>query len=165
MMGIDKWSSINCTINENQIAILALQETHMDQALMQDVLSCFRKRLEIVHLQHLTNPCATVGVAFIINKALIKPREYKMYKLQEGRVIALKVKWLENEETTLVNIYTPNNRAEHPAFWEMIETRTRVLNLCRPDFMLGDFNLTEENINRAPARQDDLSAIEVLRLL
>lgn len=26
-----KWKWINCTLNENKIAILALQETHLDQ--------------------------------------------------------------------------------------------------------------------------------------
>jgi exonuclease III len=109
MSGIDKWVTINWTINDNKIAILALQETHIDHELLHNVRSCFGKRLEIVHSQDPTNPRVTAGVAFVINKSLIKPREYKMYVLQEGRAAALKIKWLENEETTLINVYAPNN--------------------------------------------------------
>lgn len=108
MSGMDKWSAINRTISDNKIAILALQETHLDQSLLQDVTTCFGKRLEVINSQHPTNPRTTAGVAFVINKSLIKPRDYKLYELEPGRAVALKVRWLENEETVLINIYAPN---------------------------------------------------------
>jgi hypothetical protein len=80
-------------------------------------------------------------------------------------VAALKVKWLEDEETVLINVYAPNARDEHASFWEPIDTKRRTLNLRRPDFMLGDFNVTEDNIDRAPAHPDDPNATEALRSL
>jgi exonuclease III len=165
MTGIEKWLTINWTINENRIAILALQETHLDQSRLQDVQACFGRRLEILHSQHPTNPHASARVAFVINKSLIKPRELRLYELQEGHAIALKVKWLENEETTLINMYTPNNRSEHPNFWETLDTKRRSLNLQCPEFLLGDFNLTEEAIDHTPAHHDDLNAVGALRIL
>lgn len=88
MSGIDKWSAINRTISDNKIAILALQETHLDHELLQNITACFGKRLEIINSQHPTNPRATAGVAFVINKTLIKPQEYKVYELQPGRATA-----------------------------------------------------------------------------
>ena len=165
MSGIDKWSAINRTMNENRIAILALQETHLDPPLLQDVTACFGRRLEIVLSQHPDNPRATAGVAFVINKALIRPREYKLYELVPGRAAALIIKWLENEETMLINVYAPNARGEHAAFWEQIDTRRRTLNLRRPDFMLGEVNVTEDKIDRAPAHLDDQGATNALRTL
>ena len=38
MLGIDKCSAINHTVNKKRIAILALQETHLDRARLQDVV-------------------------------------------------------------------------------------------------------------------------------
>lgn len=165
MTGIDKWSAINRTINNNHIAILALQETHLDPTRLQDVIACFGRRLEILTSPHPVNPRATAGVAFVINKALINPRNYKMYELQPGRAAALKIKWLEDEEMVLLNVYAPNARAENASFWETLDMKRRETNLRRPDFMLGDFNVTEEKIDRAPAHDDDTNATNALRSL
>ena len=165
MSGIDKWSRINRTINDNNIAILAIQETHLDPTLIQNVTTCFGSRLEVLTSQHPDNPRATAGVAFVINKALIRPKEYKLHELIPGRVAALKVKWLENEDTLLFNVYAPNARDEQVNFWESIDMMRRAHNLRRPDFMLGDFNVTEDKIDRAPAHLDDPAAADALRNL
>ena len=61
----------------------------------------------------------------------------------------------------LLNIYAPNNKSEHKQFW--LETKQHLYRLRHPNFMLGDFNVTEENIDRAPAHPDDLNAISTLR--
>lgn len=123
MSGIDKWSAINQTMNKKRIAILALQEMHLDLACLHDVVSCFRRRLEIVISQHPENPCTAASVAFIINKALINPREYKMYKLQQGCAAALKIKWLEDDEIMMYNVYASNAKEENAEFWEMIDIK------------------------------------------
>jgi len=123
MSGIEKWSSINCTINENRIVILALQETHLDQNLLHEVCACFGRRLEVVISQHPDNPQATTGVAFVINKALIKPSDYKMYELMPGCAATLKVKWLKNEEMLLVHsdvhgpVKVPTHQGYHYWCW------------------------------------------------
>ena len=165
MTGIEKWSAINRTINDNRIAILALQETHLDHDSLQQVRACFGGRLEIVTSQHPNNPRATAGVAFVLNKTMIKPSEYTLYELLPGRAAALKIKWLENEETLLLNVYAPNDRSEQATFWDSINERRQSLHLRRPDFMLGDFNVTEERVDRAPAHLDDPRATEALRAL
>jgi exonuclease III len=111
------------------------------------------------------NPRATAGVAFVINKALINPRDYKLHVIQPGHAVALKINWLEDEEMLLFNVYAPNAREEHASFWERIDLKRRELNLRRPDFMMGDFNLTEDRIDRAPAHDDDMNATNALRSL
>ena len=165
MSGIDKWSTINRTINTNRIAILAIQETHLDEHLLQQINTCFGTRLEIIPSMPPENPRATAGVAFVINKTMLQPRETKTYELIPGRATALKIKWLEDEEILLINVYAPNDRGEQVTFWESIDTRRRELHLRRPDLMLGDFNVTEEQLDRAPAHPDDPRAIDALRSL
>jgi hypothetical protein len=110
-------------------------------------------------------PRATAGVAFVINKTLIEPKNLTSHEIQAGRALALNINWLEMENTTLLNVYAPNDRADHPAFWMNLETGRRTKGIARPNFLLGDFNLTEEAIDRMPAHLDDPRAIEALREL
>lgn len=77
--------------------------------------------------------------------------------------MAIKIKWRENEEAVLINVYAPNERSEHKNFWTQVESRQRSKNIRRPDFLLGDFNVTEDPLDRAPIRPDDPNAIEALR--
>jgi len=51
---------------------------------------------------------------FVINKALINPQKITTYKLVPGRALLLKMKWLEDCETKILNIYAPVNRAAQP---------------------------------------------------
>ncbi|KAH9180212.1 Endonuclease/exonuclease/phosphatase, partial [Lactarius sanguifluus] len=86
-------------------------------------------------------------------------------ELVEGRALAIKFKWHGNDEIVLINTYAPNNKNEHQAFWEKIDEKRRSKGLRRPDFMLGDFNLTEDPIDRLPAHHDNTAAIAALRNL
>jgi len=109
------------------------------------------------------NPCTSAGVAFVINKALICLKEYSITELDPGRAIMLKIKWLESCETSIVNIYVPYNRDKQPNFWANVITNRHTHRLPLPDFVLGDFNVMEDAIDRTPAHQDDQEAVEALR--
>ena len=148
-------------MNKRKIAILAVQETHLDESRVNNILSLFGHKITIIVSHDPDMPRATAGVAFIINKKFITPREITSLELHKGRALALKVQWHESgeEDTTLMNIYAPNNKTAHEKFWEGIETECRTHRLRRPDFMLGDFNVTEDNLDRAPAHPDDPSAV------
>ncbi|KAH9026276.1 Endonuclease/exonuclease/phosphatase [Lactarius deliciosus] len=163
MSGIEKWSAIYQTINKNKIAILALQETHLDDDLLHSVHECFGKRLTVINSKLANNPRSSAGVAFVINRSLIAPQDLTAYDLIEGRALAVKFKWHDDDEIVLINVYAPNTKNEHQDFWEQVDTKRRSKGLRRPDFMLGDFNLTEEQIDRAPAHYDNTAAIEALR--
>ena len=63
----------------------------------------------------------------------------------------------------IVNIYAPNDRAAHLPFWNRVDEVRQNKGIPKPDFVLGDFNVTEEQIDRFPARLDDQNAIEALR--
>ena len=66
----EKWSEINATMKKERIAILAIQETHLDEQSLNDVNRLFGKRLSIHNSPDATNPRSTAGVAFAINKDL-----------------------------------------------------------------------------------------------
>ena len=163
MTGIEKWAMINQTLNEHNIAILALQETHLDQERIRRIRETFGKKMHIEFSEYPNSPRSTAGIAFIINKSLIAPKAIHTYELIPGRALAIKIDWLETESTNLINIYAPVNRSEHKSFWTTVDTQRRTSRLPIPDFMLGDMNVTEDPIDRAPAHADDRPATDALR--
>ena len=163
MSCIEKWAMVNRTILNKRIAILAVQETYLDQARLDQVLSCFGKNLIIINSPLPSNLRSSAGVAFVINKALIHPKELSTIELVPGRALMLNIKWLDTCATSLVNIYAPHNRDAQPAFWASAMTKRRTSHMPLPDFVLGDFNVTEDAIDRTPAHYDEPAAIETLR--
>ena len=159
----EKWSMVNQTLNKHKIAILALQETHLDDETAERIRECYGKKMSIIHSADPGNPRATAGVAFVINKSLITPKKTSANALKDGRALMLEIEWLDTEKTKILNIYAPNDRTEHSAFWSDIETERDNRGLARPDFVLGDFNVTEDPIDRAPPHPDNANAIEALR--
>ena len=163
MTYLEKWSMINKTIYKNKIAILAIQETHLSQQMAETIVTCFGKNLDIFFSAPIEAQQARAGIAFVINKALINPRKITAHELIPGRAMSLKISWLETSETHLLNIYAPNNREAHRNFWNDIDAQRARKHLPHPNFVLGDFNVTEDPIDRAPVRADDPGATEALR--
>lgn len=103
------------------------------------------------------------GVALVVNESPRTPKYYKAAELVPARAIALKEKWHESEEATIINVYAPDNRSERPDLWERVELERGNRGFNSPDFPLGDFNVTEDPIDRALIHQEDESAVEALR--
>ena len=148
-----KWALINNTIYNEKITIFALQETHMDEDLLKNINECFSKNLHIIASADPTCPTTSAGTAFVINKAKIRTQECQAYELIPGRAHYLSIKWLNSCTVTVANIYAPNNRAKHDAFWHTIEVERIAHRLPIPNFTLGDFNVTKELIDRAPPKE------------
>ena len=68
----EKWSEINATVKRDKIAILAVQETHLDEDSTRSIKDLFGKRLHIITSQLERNPRTSAGVAFVINKDLME---------------------------------------------------------------------------------------------
>ena len=86
---IEKWSMINKTIRTNKIAILALQETHLNEEQASEIHRCFNKSFDLHYSSNPDNPRTTAGVAFIINKALVTAQQISVQALIPGRAIVL----------------------------------------------------------------------------
>lgn len=160
---LEKWSMVNQTLNQYKIAVLALQETHLDQETADRIKQCFGKKMHIEYSQDLVAPHTTASVTFIINRTLIAPSTVKVHALHASRALALKINWLESESTNFLNIYAPVNKGAHPRFWDDIEKKHLDHRLPRLDFLLGDFNVTKDTIDRAPVKTDDQLATDKLR--
>lgn len=140
----EKWSTINYQIRAKKIAILALQETHLDELHASDVHTCFQKNFELLYSCDPENPRTHARVAFVLNKALVAPKFTKVVALIPGRAAILTITWSDIESTSILNIYAPANKQSQPEFWDKLERRRRRAHIPRPDFVLGDFNVMED---------------------
>ena len=159
----NKWTEINATMRDEKIAILAVQETHLDGQNTLAIHEALGKRLLILNSQPEDNPRSSAGVAFILNKDLVDTKQVKQFELIKGRAIAIKLTWKNNEETVLINVYAPNKKKENQLFWEKTNEERINSRLRAPDFVLGDFNITEDPIDRIPAKHDNTGAVNALR--
>jgi exonuclease III len=160
---LDKWTRINYTLRKNKIAILALQETHLNDEMAESIKRCFGKNFDLLYSSNTNNPCSKAGVAFVLNKALIPNRQPKIHILAPGRAIMLKIRWPDDKEIKIINVYAPVQDHKQPAFWVEVEGKHQTKHLPRPDFLLRDFNITEDLIDRSPLRADNQSATDSLR--
>ena len=150
-------------MHTEKIAILVIQESHLDQSMMENLSTIFEKNLKIMISADSDTPRASAGVGFIINKQLINPDKMEMHKIIPGQAALLKIKWLKTCTAVILNIYAPNERNQHPIFWAKTLTERHSKGLPVPDFTLGDFNVTEDAIDRMPPKLDDETAIAALR--
>jgi hypothetical protein len=79
-----KWSYVSQTMYSRRIAILTLQETHLDMDRIEQIREVFSKNLEIITSEDPENPTSCAGIAFVINKTLLDPRELSTYELHPG---------------------------------------------------------------------------------
>jgi exonuclease III len=108
---IDKWSSINKTMKEEKIAILTLQETHLDNLRLKRIENCFGKSLSIYNLDMPENPRGSGGIAIVLNKALIDSEEFETHILIKGQAILTNIKWANTGRLTIMNVYAPTDRS------------------------------------------------------
>ncbi|KAG1719621.1 Endonuclease/exonuclease/phosphatase [Suillus paluster] len=125
-------------MRENKIGILCLQETHLTEEHENQIENLFSRRLHVLNSSDPDRPSTSAGIAF-------------------RRAAALTVYWHNEKTITILNIYAPNNPREHSY---ILGNKKR---LNSPDFMIGDFNITEDPLDCAPARTDNENAIEALR--
>ncbi|KAG1818922.1 hypothetical protein EV424DRAFT_1323549, partial [Suillus variegatus] len=147
---------------KKRIGILCLQETHLCTDHQAKIDNLFVQRLTVMNTSDLTRPGSSAGVAFVLNKEITNTSNTSIKVIIPGRAAVLSLKWHNDEAINiLVDIYTPNNASEHLA--ELLGEDRNGIAKDRPRNTSVDFNLTENLIDRAPAKIDNERAINALR--
>ena len=160
---ISKWAAVSRTMRQDKIGLLALQETHLSDQLAAQTSALYQRRLTIINSQGSDNPSGSAGVAFVINKEIINPENIQTHTLIPGRAVFISFQWHSNSTLRVINVYAPNKPNKHPQFWAELTEKWTNLNLPEPDLLLGDFNTTEDPLDRAPAKPDSQAATTALR--
>ncbi|OJT09202.1 LINE-1 retrotransposable element ORF2 protein [Trametes pubescens] len=143
-----RWMLINQLVRDERIGILALQETHLDDARAAELTELFGRHVQIYHSPFEANPTGACGVAFVVNKRFVDAEMCALTVVQPGRAIVLDFPWVEGTVLRMLNVYAPNVMSENAKFWEDLATPQT----GKIDVMLGDFNMVEDGIDRLPAR-------------
>ncbi|KAJ3573178.1 hypothetical protein NP233_g2591 [Leucocoprinus birnbaumii] len=148
-------------MRDNKIGIMCLQETHLNQAQTQEIMEVHHN-LKIISTAP-SNSQNAQGVAIAINNRITPTRDVISHVLHEGRAILAQIPWHATETLVVLAIYAPNVTNENRDFWKSLERKwTESNELPCPDIMLGDFNLTEDSIDRNNGDLDKEDAREAL---
>ncbi|EPQ51600.1 hypothetical protein GLOTRDRAFT_27271, partial [Gloeophyllum trabeum ATCC 11539] len=80
-----------------------------------------------------------------------------------GRALLLTTTWHASDTISILNIYAPNDYGTQRDFWQSIQNRWETEDLPHLDFMVGDFNLVEDPIDRSPPHADPQPTADALR--
>ena len=148
----DKMRMVIDWLRMNNVAILALQETHIMEDTINDLNTKYR------HLKFFGSGLTTSsgGILFIVSERAGTPLDLGFKVFEKGRSGILNLKY-ENQELNVVNVYMPNHKALQK---EALENLTRELrnyrNITDTELIiLGDWNFVEDKIDRSPQHDDD----------
>ncbi|KAI0349298.1 hypothetical protein OH77DRAFT_1499623 [Trametes cingulata] len=137
---VGKWLEINQLIRDRKVA-------HLNESRVRALVDLlFGQNLDIFWSQDESNPTGAKGVAFIVNKKVVRASDCKTREVVPGRAMLL--------ELTILNVYGPNDRPENQAFWT---------NLLQSG--LGSLDFILDSMDRLPPRMDPESVVGTLREL
>jgi exonuclease III len=158
-----KWQHVNQIMRDKEIAVLAIQETHLDEQSTNELNNNFHYRMRIINSADPQNPTAGKGVAIVLNKHLTKWNEVKICIIIPGRAILLTLPLKKKDSAVnILAIYAPNTPQENVSFWASLTNTWEEVNPPIPDIMLGDFNIVEEALDRFPPHRDNTQAVSNL---
>lgn len=150
----NKWLRVNQILRDNRIGILLVQETHLDEERQTQIENLFGRKLAILSSPDPVNASGRGGVAAVINRRILDPKDCNLNVIIPGRAILVGLKW-HGEQITILAVYAPNNPQENGQFWLDIKSWFAARpNTPKPDLFLGDFNMVEEAFDRLPAHAD-----------
>lgn len=135
------------------VKVLALQETHLTERLVNSLHKYLGRRLEILYSAPPERSTSAQGVAFVLNKDKTNIKDAKLTEITPGRAILLTLPWHKTLVVTILNIYAPNSPSENAKFWQDLDRRWMEMHLEEPDIMLGDFNMVEDTAYPAEKRR------------
>ncbi|KAJ7939101.1 Endonuclease/exonuclease/phosphatase, partial [Mycena leptocephala] len=141
-------------MQDRRIAVLALQETHLTDSERDKLNTLFQNTLVIHSSVDPLNPGAK-GTAIVLNKRLTNVTNVKEDILIAVRAMMLTVGWHGDLVLSFLCVYAPNNPADNANFLETL--KAKLDNSRAPDFVLGDFNMVEDVIDRLPHHKDPIN--------
>ncbi|KAF8175012.1 Endonuclease/exonuclease/phosphatase, partial [Mycena galopus ATCC 62051] len=135
---------------------IAMQETHLDNGAAAEFEGIYQSWFKLVYSAHPENPCATAGVAFLLNKKWIDTENIRTYDLIPGRALMVSIPWHKGGVLNVLNIYAPNKPKERDNMWTKLwENWRRDIHLPLPTIILGDWNFVEDPRDRLSTKKTD----------
>ncbi|KIJ22766.1 hypothetical protein M422DRAFT_276760 [Sphaerobolus stellatus SS14] len=157
----EKWGHLWQVMRQTQTGVLAIQESHITDTVVQGLEDTFNGRMQILSSIDESNPNSK-GVVFLLNKQLTAWKATRVVEIILGRALLLLLPWHQDQTLNILNIYAPNPHSENESFWSDLHKKWKDDGLPMVHFLLGDFNIVEDSIDRLPAHNDPQSPRESL---
>ena len=147
----DKWPKLISLTRSKGIAILGLQESHLNEEETEKLNDKFQKFLII------NNGFSTSkeGVSFVLNKELVNGMKWKHSVIIEGRASRLEIETEKDRGLNIILVYAPNEGQEKITFWKLLKSKLKEIDDMENVIVMGDFNSVENALDRYPHREDD----------
>lgn len=156
-----KWNEISSLIMQERIDILAVQETHLDEENTRRLNKVYEKRLHFISTLDETTS-NRMGVVVIMNKRSTRWKEATWEVITKGRALLVKVPWLQETSFSCMAVYAPNQSDQNKTFWKNVENNLQSRRHKKPTYMLGDFNIVEDSVDRLPPHADPSAPVNAL---
>ncbi|KAK0458375.1 Endonuclease/exonuclease/phosphatase, partial [Armillaria novae-zelandiae] len=149
-------------MRENNLAVVAIQESHLNDLLLMEVNTKLRG-FQVVK-GDMGNSTNTAGVAFMINNDILQQEGHtiKIKELIEGRALHVILPLKNGTQLELLNIYAPNVDTEMITFLENLILKMETSQELMNPTILGDFNWTENALDRYPMREEPNERVRAL---
>ena len=141
-------------MRDERIAVLALQETHLNTTREQDIGTLFESSIQLISSPDPDNPTGARGIAVVINKKLVRYEQIQHVEIVPGRALEVTIPWAQSDNLRLLALYAPNNTGEQRTFWDTLSS-TYTNDRPKPDIIIGDLNFVEDALDRIPSRPDN----------
>ena len=159
--GKDKYKLLSTLIRKERIAVLAVQESRLDETEAKKLSDSNPK----IFIDNNGSSTAKEGVAFIFNKDLVEGIEWETTVIIPNRATRLILKWGDDKGLDIINVYVPNDVGQKVQFLEnLIKECTKIKNWTQP-IMMGDFNFVEDSLDRSPQHYDDNRVVKIFNKL
>ncbi|KAH9848808.1 Endonuclease/exonuclease/phosphatase [Lenzites betulinus] len=161
----NKWKTMYQTMKKHGLGILMLQETHLTDQRKDDVKRMFKGRIKILHSAHPDAPTRKEGVAIVLNKSQINANGAAPTVVVPGRALQVAICAHGTEPSLhVLCIYAPTSDGideRREFFTKVREFYERHPAVQKPHLIAGDFNNTEDMIDRLPIAEPDASLGEL----
>ncbi|KAJ6602577.1 hypothetical protein DFH09DRAFT_1068962 [Mycena vulgaris] len=120
-----KFKFLKHTVDEQSLGVLAMQETHMDDAGATQLHNNYSSWFKIIHSADSLAPTTTADVAFLLNRKFIDVEHTQIFELVPGRALMINVPWHKGQTLTILNIYAPNTPQERDELWTELWSKWR----------------------------------------
>ncbi|KAF9487812.1 DNase I-like protein [Pleurotus eryngii] len=161
-----KWMHINQIMHDKKIAVLSVQETHMDEDRKDKIEHLFGQRLKILASADAESPTQRAGVAIVLNKSFLNVGTAMTKEIVPGWAMWVQLDWNGGDTLMILVVYAPNAPTENASSWGKItDYFVNHPRIKRPNVMMGDLNMVEDAIDRYSMHMDNRTQVQVLNNL
>lgn len=110
-------------MRDRRIGVLALQETHLTNEIVNTIQTLYGRRLHILWSAPDHHASSSQGIAFVLSREITNITGAKLIPIIPGRAALLTLPWHNDKVLNLLNVYALNSATSNAAFWQTLSDK------------------------------------------